>query len=182
MKRYILAVTFLIFTFNAKAIEFEKISIKGYEKKIISEKQIRFVKSDNPKKAIHLQVSTYDPQHTWKQETLKKEIVEMFDTREKMLKIFGFHDIQFYDYKLLSLKKLPQLNIFGTYKKIDNKKVYFAETNVYFSQEFLQVKVISEQLDGQDKNKDKIKDKNNISEKEMEMLLAEIKADELQLR
>lgn len=168
-------ISFLLCTlmsFTVHSIEFEKMNIEGYDKKILSEKQIRFVKKDDPKKAIHLQVSPYDPENLWKQETLKKDIEGMFETRKDMYNIFGFSDVNFYDYKLTKLKELPQLNIFGSYKKIDNKKVYFSESNVYFTKSFLQVKVIQEAPT----------DSGKISQKEVDGILAQIKAQELEVK
>lgn len=162
----------LLFSFKAYSIEFEKMNIEGYDKKIISEKQIRFVKKDNPKKAIHLQVESYDPKNTWNETNLKKEIEAMFETRKDMYKIFGFSNVNFYDYKLSKYKDLPHLNIFGSYNKIDNKKVYFSESNVYFSKNFLQVKVIQEETTNFGK----------ITSKEMDGILAQIKAQELEIR
>ena len=147
-------------------------NIEGYEKKIMSEKQIRFVKKDNPKKAIHLQVNSYDPKNTWNEANLKKEIEAMFDTRKDMYKIFGFSDIHFYDYKLTKYKNLPQLNIFGSYSKIDLKKVYFSESNIYFSQNFLQVKIIQEAAS----------DSGKILVKEIDGILMQIKAQELEIK
>lgn len=161
----------LLITTNAYSIEFEKMTIDGYDKKIISEKQIRFVKKDNPKKAIHLQVNSFEPKNLWKPETLKKDIESMFETRKDMYKVFGFTDINFYDYKLKKYQNLPLLNIFGSYKKIDHKKVYFSESNVYYAQNFLQVKVINEATS----------DSGKISEQEMDSILSQIKAQELEI-
>ncbi len=172
MKKTTALLACLLVSTSAYSIEFEKMNIDGYDKKIISEKQIRFVKKDNPKKAIHLQVNSYDPKHTWNEANLKKEIEAMFETRKDMYKVFGFSDINFYDYKLTKFEKLPQLNIFGTYKKIDNKKVYFSESNVYYAQNFLQVKVINESPT----------DSGKISAKEMDGILTQIKAQDLEVK
>lgn len=171
MKKYLLFSYFVMST-NAYSIEFEKMTIDGYDKKIISEKQIRFVKKDNPQKAIHLQVNTFDPKNTWKEETLKKDIEGMFQTRKDMYKVFGFTDVNFYDYKLKKFHDLPILNISGSYKKINHKKVYFSESNVYYVQNFLQVKVINEAST----------DSGKIADIEMENILRQIKAQELEMK
>lgn len=158
-------------SFNAYSIEFEKMDIKGYEKKIISETQIRYVKRTNPKKVIHLQVSQYNPENIWKEETLKKDINKMFETRKDMYKVFGFSDISFYDYKLTTTKTHPQLDVFGSYRKINDKKVYFSESNIYFDKKFLQVKIINEAET----------DSGKIPQTEIENVLVQIKAQELEV-
>ncbi|MBC7429798.1 MAG: hypothetical protein H7336_14380 [Bacteriovorax sp.] len=96
----------------------------------------------------------------------------MFETRKDMYKVFGFTDVNFYDYKLSKFGSLPQLNIFGTYNKIDHKKVYFAESNVYYAHDFLQVKVINESSS----------DNGKIAQKEVDNILAQIKAQELEVK
>ncbi len=156
---------------NAYSIEFEKMEIKGYEKKIISETQIRYVKRTNPKKVIHLQVSQYNPENLWKEETIKDEISKMFETRKSMYKVFGFSDIEFYDYKLANTKTHPRLDIFGSYRKINDKKVYFSETNIYFEKKFLQVKIINEAQT----------DSGKIPKVEIDNVLVQIKAQELEV-
>ena len=171
MKKMNVLFVCLLMSASAHSIEFEKMTIDGYDKKIISEKQIRFVKKDNPKKAIHLQVNSFDPKNAWKEETLKKDMEGMFETRKDMYKVFGFTDVTFYDYKLKKFQNLPQLNIFGSYKKIDHKKVYFSESNIYYAQNFLQVKVINESPS----------DAGKITDKEMESILNQIKAQELEM-
>lgn len=172
MKYFTVPMAVFFLSFSAYAIEFEQMSIDGYEKKIVSEKQIRFVKKNNSKKVIHLQVSHYDPRNLWKEETLKEDINKMFGTRKEMYKVFGFSDVDFYDYKLTKLAELPQLDIFGTYRKINDKKVYFSESNIYFASSFLQVKVMTESE----------KDSAKITEKEIKNILTQIKAQELEVK
>ena len=172
MKYFTVSLVALLLSFSAHAILFEQMAIDGYEKKIVSEKQIRFVKKNNSKKVIHLQVSHYDPKNLWKEETLKEDIDKMFDTRKQMYKIFGFSDVDFYDYKLTKLAELPQLDIFGTYKKLNDKKVYFSESNIYFATSFLQVKIMAESE----------KETAKITEKEIKNILMQIKAQELEVK
>lgn len=172
MNKLIYVLMSFVFVFPVFSIEFEKMNLVGYNKEILSEKQIRFVKKDNPKKVVHLQVNSFEPKALWKEESLKKDVEEMFQTRKEMYKVFGFSDVNFYDYKLSKLGVLPKLDIFGSYKKINNKKVYFSESNIYFQKNFLQVKVINEFPD----------DKGKIPEKEVSEILAEIKAESLEIK
>lgn len=172
MKKMIGLIASFLLTSFAYAIEFEKMNLSGHDKEILSEKQIRFVKKGNPKRVVHLQVGAYEPKALWKEETLKKDVEEMFQTRKEMYKIFGFSDVNFYEYKLGKIGELPKLDIFGSYKKINNKKVYFSESNIYFKTKFLQVKVINEASD----------DKGKITEKEMNDILVEIKAQDLEMK
>jgi hypothetical protein len=172
MKKIFILFACYIVSINAYSIEFEKMNIEGYDKKIVSEKQIRFVKKNNPRKVIHLQVNSYNAKKPWTETTLKKDVEEMLETRKEMYKVFGFSDVIFYDYKLAKFNKRPQLNIFGSYKKIDDKKVYFSESNIYYTHDFLQVKVINEAPD----------DSGKIKQKEMDDILVEIKAQDLELK
>ncbi len=172
MKKIIYIVSVFFFSATAHSIEFEKMALAGYDKEILSEKQIRFVKKGNAKKVVHLQVGPYEPKALWKEETLKKDVEEMFQTRKDMYKIFGFSDIDFYDYKLAKLGALPRLDIFGSYKKINDKKVYFSESNIYFKNNFLQIKIINEFPD----------EKGKIAEKEVNDVVTAIKAQDLEMK
>jgi hypothetical protein len=138
---------FLIFIFfisaNVFALEFDKINIEKYQKRILSEKEIRFFKKELP--IIHLKIEKILVQEPWKEETLKEEVQKMFEKRKSIYTVFGFKDINFTNYGLTKTKLLkPVLTLFGSYKKINNRTIYFAERNIYYKDNFLQIKLLSE--------------------------------------
>lgn len=87
MKKSMSCLVFVIicfFTIDLWAIEFEKMTIKDTDKKIISEKQIRFENKKQSKEVIHLQISSIDDENKWKSETLDRDIKKMFTIRKDM--------------------------------------------------------------------------------------------------
>jgi hypothetical protein len=161
---------FMIFiSLNVQAFEFESLDFQGFQKEILSERQIRFVDKTNPVHIIHVQVEKYDPVNLWQEKNLKKDIEGMFQTRKEIYKIMGFSDIDFYHYELKkTANKLPLLNIFGSYIKFKKKKVYFSESNIYFKKNFIQVKIINEA--------------GKISAEEVEKILGQAKVSDLEVQ
>ncbi len=153
------------------AVEFEKMLLAGYEKRILSEKQIRFESKTQPKDVVHIQVHSIGSESKWKAETLDKDIKVMFKNRIEMYEIFGFKDVKFSSYKLAEYEKMPILYLLGSYKKINNKKVYFAEGNLYFKEHFLQVKLIRESE----------KESDAWKQSDLDKILKEIKGHELEI-
>ena len=120
---------------------------------------------------MHIQVHSIDSQSKWKAETLDKDIKAMFKNRIEMYEIFGFKDVKFSSYKLTEYEKMPILYLLGSYKKINNKKVYFAEGNLYFKEHFLQVKLIRESE----------KESEAWKQSDLDKILKEIKGHELEI-
>lgn len=172
MLKLIIGVYLAFFASNVFATTFEKITIAGHEKNIITEKQIRFENSKNEKSVIHLQVSSISEEHKWVKATLDEDIKKMFQNRLEMYNILGFSNVEFSSYKLSDFEKLPILFILGSYKKINNKKVIFAEGNLYFKDSFLQVKIIKEPT----------KDSEKMTFDDITKILKEIKAHELEIK
>lgn len=174
--RFIIALICLIIPLQVFSWEFEKINLDEYDKKIISEKQIRFVNKKNPQRVIHLQIGPYDQSFKWKNETLKDDVDAMFNKRKVAYDLLGFSDVHFNTYELAEVPvgslRLPQLNIYGSYKKANGNKTYFLETNIYFKESFFQIKII-------DSSKEI---KKNITEKEVGFILAQIKTNEMETK
>lgn len=140
----LLLLSILIISFNAFSASFEEINLQSFDKDILSERQIRFVDKSDSKNVVHLQVEKFDPQNRWTEKTLKKDVESMMTTRRSMYEMFGFSNVTLDHYDLKEFGSHPQLNLYGSYIKFKKAKVYFAEVNIYFSQNFLQVKILSE--------------------------------------
>jgi hypothetical protein len=137
----------MVISLKIHASEFEKISIVGFEKEILSERQIRFFNKKNPSLVLHIQVDRFNHEESWTEKNLKKDINKMFENRKTIYGIFGFSNIEFSDYSLTSIgsnNTHQVLTILGKYNKLSNKNVYFMEKNIYFNENFLQIKIIKE--------------------------------------
>jgi hypothetical protein len=129
-----------IFIPNCFAMNWQTIELKGFQKEKISDLQIRF-KSKNL--AVHIQVDTFEK--PWDPKSINQDIDEMFKKRIPMYDFFGFSEVQYENYKLDNINNHQDLKIFGSYKKPDNKKIYFIENNIYFAKKFIQLKLISQE-------------------------------------
>lgn len=168
MKNLVFLILFAQLLFvTAEALEFEKISLSGFDKKILSEKQIRFAQKSGMK--IHIQVEMSDPALLWKADTLAKDVEAMMEKRRTIYKVFGFKDIKLDNYKL---GKNPQgknsLSLFGSYKKLNDKTVYFAERNIYLNKNFIQIKILDEKKLPVEKFVDQIESELQIDKLEIE--------------
>ncbi len=136
----------ILFSTQLLSADFEKVVISGYEKEVLSSNHLRFFKKDKSSDVIHLQLDTYDSSKPWKENSLKKDINEMFSKRKTMYSIAGITQPTLLNFELVNVDKMinPALKLSGSYVLINKKKIWFEEINLYYKKHFLQIKVIDQ--------------------------------------
>lgn len=161
--KYILLVGLILTSSPIFAVKLADINLNQFEKEKLKENQIRFSSKDKIK--IHLQTNEFE--HKWEEKTLEKDIKEMYRIRKSMYDLMGFSDVNFNSHKLSQISKHQTLTIKGDYKNPEDKKVYFAEINIYFAKKFLQVKIINEN--------------NEVKESDIEEIIKQIPIENLEV-
>lgn len=127
---------------NLWGVEFSNLHMKDFNRDIISPKHLRFT---NKNIVIHLTQENRSNKQEWKNETLKKEIEVMFNTRKKISNLMGFKEMNFENYNLSKFdNRYDQLKIWGQFKDPSNKTKWFLEDNIYFLKDVIQVKLYSD--------------------------------------
>lgn len=154
---------------NVYSKSFESITLEGYDKESLSAKQIRFISKKNPNQVIHLQVDKYDLVNLWDQKTLEKDVESMLKTRKTIYETFGFSEVNFTGYSLDKIAhNISRLQVLGNYVKLNQKKVYFSETNIYYQKNFIQIKILNESM--------------KISKDDIEKIFKQIEPLELEMK
>lgn len=144
MKTISLFICGLLFILDARADEFPSILIPGWDKTELAQDHLRFTHKTLKEVTIHLQIDTYDTDNKWIPKTLEADIRKMAAQRKFMSNFMGINEYKIENYKYNESKKIPVLELEGSYVRLKNQFVRFKEINFYYQSNFLQLKIISE--------------------------------------
>lgn len=144
MKTICLFICTLLFNQEARADELTSIVIPGWDKIELAQDHLRFTHKSLKEVTIHLQIDTHDTDNKWNTNTLEVDIHKMAAQRKLMSGFMGINDYKIDNYKYNKSKKIPILELEGSYVRLKNQFVRFKEINFYYRSNFLQLKIISE--------------------------------------
>lgn len=144
MNRLIYFIFLLSFTTISSGADFSTISLKQWTKEELADDHLRFTHPEKKGVVLHVQIDSFDKDNFWKKETLKVDIEKMAAIRRTMSFFLGIEDYVITSYKLDTYERLPRLFLSGTYRRLDDQLIQFSETNFYGNENFLQLKIISE--------------------------------------
>ncbi|RPJ77365.1 MAG: hypothetical protein EHM20_06325, partial [Alphaproteobacteria bacterium] len=161
MNKLLILIFLITLISTVNGAELSTITLKQWNKEELSEDHLRFSHPEKKGIVLHLQIDSYDKNNFWKKETLKEDIEKMAAIRKTMSFFLGISDYAITSYKLETTTQRPQLSITGSYSRLDNQLIQFSETNFYGNENFLQLKIISEdQLPSDKEIKELIKEIN----------------------
>ena len=170
MKTCWLFFTLLFISTVCNGAVFSNIQLNGWKKENLSKNHLRFTNPHKKEMAIHLQIESYDNKKFWNKRTLASDIKKMEDQRKFMSNLLGITDYRIikYSFEIISTS-LPRssLDLNGSYNTPDGKRVTFREMNYYYNENFLQLKLINEN--------------NQLDEKKISQIIKEINVEELEI-
>lgn len=146
MNKIFTTIFMLLFISISYGAEFSLISMKNWSKEVISDDHLRFTSPLHKEFIIHLQVDSFDKEQLWNNKTLQADITEMARTRKIMSSYLGTenYSIETFAFEEKSKERsFAKLTLNGSYLRLDKQKINFLEINFYYSEHFLQFKIIS---------------------------------------